>query len=89
MHQDPPETVSSIPVVGGVLKVLSEGNWMLHFHRHRMDFYADTERRETTLVLEVELRYRLGAEGSRQAGAGAHHELQLMADEVESDLKKF
>ena len=62
---------------------------MLQFHRHRMDLYADTERGQTALVLPVELGHGLGAQRSRQAGAGAHHEFQFMADEVEGDLKKL
>src|ERR1700733_8475698 len=89
MHQHSPEAVSGMAVVGGVLEILSEGNWVLQFYRHRVDLYADTECGKTSLVLQVELRHRLGAQRSRHAGAGAHHKFQFMADEVEGDLKKF
>ncbi len=66
LHQDSPEGVSRLRVVGRMLDVFQEGNRLLQFHRHGMDFHADAERGKAALILAVEVGNGLGAKRSRQ-----------------------
>src|SRR5580692_2639000 len=62
VHQDSPESMGRLRVVGGMLQVLSEGNRMRELHRYGMDVHAEAERGKTSLILTVEFGNRLGAE---------------------------
>ncbi len=61
LHQDSPECVSRLRVVGSMLGVFQKGNRLLQFHRHGVDFDFDAERGKTALVLAIEVGNRLCA----------------------------
>jgi hypothetical protein len=89
LHQNAPEGMSRVRVVGRMLDIFQEGNRLLQLHRHGMDLHADAERGKAALILAVEVGNGLGAKRSRHGGARAHPELQFMTDEVEGDLEEL
>jgi hypothetical protein len=86
-HEKPPEAIRVFGIIGPMLRILVEPDWIRNLDRHGPDLRRNLQRRESRHELAVEIGDASWRElnGSRLTAAGDDPEYVI--DEIELDLE--
>src|SRR5580704_18015214 len=87
LRQDVKEASHIFRIVGSVLNILLEGDWVRNFYRHGPDFHRNAQPSQSSHEFLVEIRHRTRRERNQLIRTLAGSNAQLVIKKIELDLK--